>query len=153
MDQDNEFIETVATMAETSMGMSRLTGKIWAVLLATDKVWMSAEELMAAVGSSRGSVSTILRSLESLGLVQRSSLIGSKRRVYRVPPASSLLDIKRVSLERMRKLMAQGLRGMDATRSVARERLGEYHDFMVFFQQEFEALAERWNNRSKESSV
>lgn len=153
MSKDNEFIETVATMAETSWGMSRLTGKIWAVLLVADKVWMSAEDVMEAVGSSRGSVSTILRTLESVGLVQRSTLSGSKRRVYRVPSASSLIEVERVSLERMRKLMALGLRGVDEARPVARERLGEYYDFMVFFQQEFEALAERWNNRRKDAAV
>jgi DNA-binding transcriptional regulator GbsR (MarR family) len=142
-----EFIEAMAAVAEQNWGMSRMAGRIWAVLLATEKTELSAEELMQLLGASRGSVSTVVRTLERVGIVQRVVKSGDRKHYYRVPPATALMELELAGVDNYRRLMRRGLDAVSGIHPVAETRLREYHDLMAFFQSEYAELLRRWKER------
>ncbi len=126
-----------------------MAGRISAVLLAAEKLELSTEELMEALEANRGSLSTSVRTLIRVGLVQRVGKAADRRHYYRVPPAAPMMDTEIAGVEYYRTLM---LHGLDAVRGIhpsAEARLQEYHDLIVFFHNEYKELTERRNNRPK----
>lgn len=107
-DPRQQFTESMTATTKQHHEMTRIAGRISAVLLAAEKLELSTGELMEAPEANRGSLSTSVRTLM--------------------------------------------LHGLDAVRGIhpgAEARLQEYHDFMVFFHNEYKELTERRNNRPK----
>ena len=65
-------------------GAARIAGRVLGWLLLCDPPEQSQPELADALGASKGSISTSLRYLTELGLVERISLPGERRDYYRV---------------------------------------------------------------------
>jgi DNA-binding transcriptional regulator GbsR (MarR family) len=144
-----EFVEAIATVAERSWGMSRTAGRVWATLLTTDRNALTTDDLMTALGASRGSVSTILRTLEQIGIVQRVSMPGDRKHYFRAPSAATAIEMELASIETLRKLMAKALVTLPHGHNTALERLREYHDLLAFFQDGYGDLIRRWNARTQ----
>ena len=78
------FIERMGLMTEAD-GLPRIAGRIFAYLLLTPGE-CSLEDLAAALGVSRASVSNDARRLARMGLLERRSRPGDRRDYYLIAP-------------------------------------------------------------------
>lgn len=143
------FVEEVAMTCEQVFGFPRMAGRIWAVLLISEREYFSSEELMTQVGASRGTVSTMSRMLETIGLIKRVTVKGDRKHYYRAADSQSLIDAEIGSIKIFIQLMERGLKSVDTTNRTSRKRLTELHDLMSFFAAEYAALLERWYNQKE----
>ncbi|HYF62461.1 MAG TPA: MarR family transcriptional regulator, partial [Herpetosiphonaceae bacterium] len=79
-----EFVERVALTYERS-GLPRIAGRILGWLLICDPPAQTAGELAAALGASKGSISTMTRMLVSMGLIEHTSKRGDRRDYFHIP--------------------------------------------------------------------
>jgi DNA-binding transcriptional regulator GbsR (MarR family) len=141
------FIEEMARSCEQAFGLPRMGGRIWAVLLISSKEYLSSDELMDEVQASRGSVSTMVRVLESIGLVKRVKLRGDRKYYYSATEAESLMHTELGSMKVFIRLMEVGARALDKKDKRAQERIKEIRLLMEFFVKEYAELLERWHNQ------
>lgn len=141
------FIEEMARSCEEAFGLPRMGGRIWAVLLITEKEQLSADELMELVHASRGSVSTMVRVLESIGLIKRVKLRGDRKHYYCAMEPDALIHAELNSIKMFVRLMDVGSRALTPKDKRARQRLEETQDLMEFFITEYMELLERWHKQ------
>lgn len=85
MDRPTEsFVERMGLMTEAD-GLPRIAGRIFGYLLLTPGE-CSLEDLAAALGVSRASVSNDARRLARMGLLERRSRPGDRRDYYSIAP-------------------------------------------------------------------
>ena len=148
-EEQRQFVEEVARACEQLFGFSRMAGRIWGVLLISDREQLSFEELMECVGASRGSVSTLARLLEGIGLIERVTLRGDRKHYYRAADAQAIIRAELSGIRVFERLMENGARAAGRGRSRARTRLAEFHELMQFFSDEYSALIERWHKQKE----
>lgn len=85
---DRVFIEQMAMLLELHSRFPRTAGRIYALLLISDKTDLSQQELADALSVSLASVSTMTRRLVDAGLIERVALPGVRRDHYRLRTAS-----------------------------------------------------------------
>ncbi|MBN2309858.1 MAG: MarR family transcriptional regulator [Candidatus Hydrogenedentes bacterium] len=139
------FVEDLGLFLE-SMGLPPTAGRIWGWLLVCHPPHQSAAELAEAVGASLGAISTMTRLLIQLGIIERIGLPGERSRYYRVTSEgfAELLKAKLKLTTEIRRITERGLELLGDQPPEVRKRLQEYRDFYVFFEEEFPALIERW---------
>jgi len=130
------------------MGSPRISGRIVGWLLVAVPEHQTAAEIQTAVRASKGSVSTVLRQLVELGLVERLGVPGDRRAYFRLREDgwSKLFEVKmrfthayRATAERW----AETLRSDAARRDRVRRMAAIYR----FFDDELTAALERWRRR------
>ncbi|HYM49258.1 MAG TPA: hypothetical protein VET65_01685 [Candidatus Limnocylindrales bacterium] len=146
------FVDGMGRIADF-WGVGRVMGRLWGVLYLSPEP-LSMEELGAAVGVTKGHVSTNLRALERLHLVDRHAVVGERRERY-----SAETDfwrfVQRVMREREQKELEhaigsveRSLRALDAERGrlsadeyrFLRDRLRNIHRFYVAIGRMVEAV-------------
>ena len=127
--------------------IEEMGGRIWAVLLITEKDQLSADELMVLVNASRGSVSTMVRVLESIGLVKRVKLRGDRKHYYSAMEPDALIHAELNSIKMFVRLMEMGSRTLTREDRRAKQRLEEIRTLMEFFITEYKSLLERWHKQ------
>jgi DNA-binding transcriptional regulator GbsR (MarR family) len=78
-----EFAERIGRLFEEA-GSSRISGRIVGWLMICEPAEQSQPELVETLGVSKASVSTELRTLMHLGLIERTTRPGDRRSYYRV---------------------------------------------------------------------
>jgi DNA-binding transcriptional regulator GbsR (MarR family) len=139
------FVEEVGLFYEKS-GLPRMAGRILGWLLVCEPPEQSLAELGAAVGGSKGSMSTMSRMLIQMGLVERVRLPGSKLDQYRIRPgmwAESVRD-QLLAIADAERLLKRGLALIAGRPAAARERLEEAHALYAWFGEELPRLLDRW---------
>jgi len=79
-----DFIERMGINAEAG-GQARITGRIWGLLMVMGRMLTSAE-IAETLQVSRGSVSTNLRLLEGLDIIERRSKPGAREIYFAMCP-------------------------------------------------------------------
>lgn len=148
--EQQKYVQEMARMCEQTFGLPRMGGRVWGMLLITEKEALSAEELMDAIGASRGSVSTMVRLLERIGLVKRVTVRGERRHYYQVAEPEALMHTELGSIKLFINMMANGLKLIERDNVHARQRLDDLHGLMLFFEKEYSALLERWQQQKAE---
>jgi len=132
-------------------GLARLPSRVFAALLVDDDGRMTSAELASALGVSPAGVSGAVGYLEQLGMLRRERERGSRRDVYVVDDDAwhdammrhdQLYGPIKASLEH-----ALSALGPDAP---AHLRLALTREFLVFLEDEFDALGEKWERRKAE---
>jgi DNA-binding transcriptional regulator GbsR (MarR family) len=95
-------------------GINRTVGQIYAVLFVSDRA-LNADDLVEALGLSRGSVSMGLKELQSWNLVRMHHLPGERREYFDTP--EDVWAIMRTLVEERKK------REVDPTLTILRELL------------------------------
>jgi DNA-binding transcriptional regulator GbsR (MarR family) len=122
------FIDRLGHAGEVD-GLSPIAGRLYAILLLSDEP-QSLDDLAAALGVSKASVSTDARRLFERGIVERVTRPGDRRDYYEVAP-DFVADKVRSRVDQWRRLrqMAVDLREADATLSpIVRQRLDDIDD-------------------------
>jgi DNA-binding transcriptional regulator GbsR (MarR family) len=118
--------------ALTQAGLARLPSRVFAALLVDDDGRMTSIELASALAVSPAGVSGAVGYLEQLGMLRRERERGSRRDVY-------VVDDDAWHDAMMRHDQLYGPIKASLTR-----------EFLVFLEDEFEALGEKWEKRKAE---
>jgi DNA-binding transcriptional regulator GbsR (MarR family) len=146
----HELVEEYGLWFERT-GLPRMAGRILGWLLLCDPPEQSQQDLAAALQASMGSVSTMTRMLEQMGLVERVSVPGERRVRFRVRPyawSRSWSD----QIERAKSLQDLVERSLDALASrdgASRLRLEVTREFAVFYQEQLPLMIEAWERRTE----
>jgi DNA-binding transcriptional regulator GbsR (MarR family) len=145
--QRTKLVDEIGAFFEAH-GMSRIAGQLFAYLLMSDPPEQSFDDLCAATGASRGSVSTMTRVLVQLGMLERLPR-GGRKLAYRVHPDAwtRLLEDDLRSATRLRELAGRGLRVTSRQRPEARKRLQEMQQFYEFLERQTERSLAAWKRR------
>jgi DNA-binding transcriptional regulator GbsR (MarR family) len=142
------FVEDMAYLFEKSGG-ARMTGRILGWLLIADPPYQSAAQIAAALSASKGSISTGLRSLVDLGLLERTPLPPRRVDHYRAAPGM-WIETARRSTPTIRAMIDMGTRGLallgDHADPERREPLEEMVAFYHYWETELIAMLQRWQS-------
>lgn len=139
------FVEEVGLLFETT-GFPRMAGRVFGWLLISNPPHQSPGELAAVLQASKGSISTMTRLLEQIGLIERVSLPGQRRDYFRIKlNAWSELSKRRMEqVVAFRKLAERGLSLLNHEPPELAQRLQEMRDIHAFFESEFPLMLDRW---------
>lgn len=114
--QQAEFVETFGRYYESFSG-ARTAGRLLAWLMICDPPERTAAELVEDLGVSTGSVSTVTRSLTSVGLLERTTFPGERSSYFRLRTHAWLeaMNARMAGIAELRQmaLAAQRLIGED----------------------------------------
>ncbi|MFC2007063.1 GbsR/MarR family transcriptional regulator [Chloroflexota bacterium] len=143
--EEKRFVEEVGSVFE-ALSLPRMTGRVIGWLLICDPPHQSPDELAEALMASKGSISTTTRLLIRIGMIERLSLPGVRHTYFRIKPGVFHYLLKQeVDLTTTFRQLAE--RGLELTRNnspQSRQILIEMHSMYTFFEREFPALLERW---------
>lgn len=137
------FIEEFGALFSVA-GVPPMAGRVLAMLLLSEE-GLPSGDLVAALGVSKGAVSTATRLLVQFHMVDRYHVRGSRQTHFRTRPGlwTEALRQKMAVLSGMRALAEQGLELVgDAAR--ARERIEEMRGIYSFFEESLPEMFERW---------
>ena len=140
-----DYVERVGRFWE-SLSMGRTAGRILGWLMICDPPHQSAAELRANLGVSAGSISTQVRLLQRLSLVERVTFPGSRASFYQLPDHvwSRSMDAELARIVQMRALAEAG---SAVTPGIRPERVTELEEVARFFADEWPGLLERLHQR------
>lgn len=121
----SRFVETMGQLWE-SEGLPRIAGRVFGFLTVQGEP-CSLDDLAAALGVSKASVSTDARRLESLGLLQRTHRPADRRDYYAIAPdaPARVLAIKLEQLQRFDSAL-NDLRGIDELAPAVHARIAQF---------------------------
>ncbi|MFI6784588.1 GbsR/MarR family transcriptional regulator [Micromonospora sp. NPDC050276] len=122
-----------------------MTARVLAALLFTERDTLTAGEITELLTISSGSVSTALKSLTSVGLIEKVPAPGSRREHFRFREGAwaTLMSEQNQLVKVMREAAEQGIAATGED-SPAGRRLAEMRDFYNYLWQELPALIDRW---------
>lgn len=140
------FIEEVSLTFEP-FGVPRIGGQIVGWLLIADPPQQTGGDLAAALGASKGSISTMTRFLIQVRLIERVRLPGQRRAYFQIRAAAwaELLEARMAGLTAIRRLAERGLAVLADAPPTQRARLQTMYEMYAFFEREMPALMERWH--------
>jgi DNA-binding transcriptional regulator GbsR (MarR family) len=128
--------------------MQRMTARVFAALLFTEQDTLTAGEITELLTISSGSVSTALKSLTAVGLIERVPAPGSRREHFRFREDAwaTLMSEQNQLVKVMREAAEQGIAATGED-SPAGRRLAEMRDFYDYLWRELPALIDRWKTQ------
>jgi DNA-binding transcriptional regulator GbsR (MarR family) len=147
--EERTFVEEVGVAFEQT-GLPRMAGRMFGWLLISDPPYQSPSELAEALMASKGSISTMVRLLVRLGLVERFLIPGSRHDHFRLSKDTLQKTIKRGiedEIKMFRQLAEQGLELMKNQPSVRKQWLVEMRDRYAFLEKQFPIVMERYERR------
>lgn len=134
-------------------GLPRMEGRVLGWLIVCTPPRQSAEDLVTALGASRGAISMAMRLLQRAGAVERVNVPGSRRHYYQLPPGFWRREIdKRVQeAGHVRKLTASGLDRLADAPPEELRRLRDMYEMYEFLETEYGRLQERWHRHEKDT--
>ncbi len=150
MNKVEQYIEEFGLYFER-IGLTRMMGRIIGYLLVSDPPQQSMQEIGEALQASKSSISTALKPLVSLRLIDQISIPGERRDYYR---ANSDMWIRsfRARLHQLTELRELAERGLDLMADEApqrRQRLEIMHATNEFLEREFPKLLDQWEAEKK----
>lgn len=143
--EQSEHVEEFGRFWESVFG-SRTAGRIVGWLMICEPPHQSAADLVDVLHISAGSVSTQVRHLELLGLVERVTFHGDRARYYQLPDGvwTKVMHGEQSRIATMYRLAAAAASVAPRTR---RERVAELETVAGFLVDEWPGLMERMQNR------
>jgi DNA-binding transcriptional regulator GbsR (MarR family) len=151
-EQERTYIEKVGLYFE-QLTLPRMAGRIFGWLLISEAPQVTMGELVDVLQASKSSMSTMLRLLIQIGLVELVSLPGERRDYYRIRSDAwvNALDDRLKQAQAFRQLAEQGLNLLSDSPPGRLERLEEMHSMYAFLEREVPLLTERWLKERKKS--
>ncbi len=153
-DERLAFIEEVG-LAFEAQGLPRMAGRILGALLVADPPEQSAEELAGTLRASRGSMSTMTRMLEQIGLIDRVSKPGERRIYYRNSPDAWHQRMRESidPIRTMRELADKGLRLMRGAPDDVLRGLIDMRRFYAYWETAMPAVLAAWHEASERGEL
>lgn len=133
----------------TNHGLQRMTARVLAALLFTERSTTTMGELADCLQASSGAISGAIKMLTSVGLVERVPVPGSRRDHYRLRDDAwaTLFTSQNVVLSAMQTAADNGI-GVVGPDTAAGHRLVQMRDFYAFLLTEIPAALDRWHRQS-----
>lgn len=133
----------------TRAGLQRMTARLVAAFLFTDQPALTMGDLADDLGVSPGSVSTGVKTLMSVGLIEQIPAPGSRRDHYRMRDDAwpTLFSTQNHVIRVMQEAANDGI-AASGRNSLARRRLEDMRDFYAFMLRELPALIDRWQHHN-----
>ncbi|HEX3049232.1 MAG TPA: hypothetical protein VHP83_01145 [Aggregatilineaceae bacterium] len=150
IDGKRHYAEEVALLMEAE-GMPRMAGRILGWLLVCDPPHRTLNELAEDLQASKGSISSMTRYLEGLGLIEQFSIPGIRPDYYRLEPENWIGAMKQ-GIGRViafRELMEQGMALVKNDPPEVEARLAGLRDMYAFFERELPDLIVKWEKERK----
>jgi DNA-binding transcriptional regulator GbsR (MarR family) len=148
-DTEKGFIEEVGIVFEQT-GLPRMSGRMFGWLLISDPPYQSASELAEVLMASKGSISTTIRLLVQMGIVERFIIPGQRHDHFRLKE-DALLMIIRHGLEdevkMFRNLAERGLELMKKEPPARKQWLEEMHNRYAFLEKSLKSLLKEFDSR------
>lgn len=127
-----DFLDRFSLMMEAE-GLPRQAGRMLGLFFA-EGTEQTADALASKLGISRSNVSTTVRLLEALGVVERTRRPGERQDFFRLPadPFVPLLRAGVMRADRMRATVAECRAGIPRSLASASARLGDLERFFGF---------------------
>ena len=140
------WVEELALLLERE-GLPRMAGRIFGWLLVCEPAEQTMEELGAALGGSKASMSTMTRLLAQAELVERARRPGEKRDRFRIPPEhwDRIWRGRLQSLSAMTALLGRGAELVRGQAPDSRRRVEDLHSLYGFFERELPGMLTRWS--------
>jgi DNA-binding transcriptional regulator GbsR (MarR family) len=150
-DKERSFMEEVGVVFEKT-GLPRMAGRMFGWLLISDPPYQSPDELAVKLMASKGSISTTVRLLSQLGLIERYVIPGERHDHFRIHEEAIIRTIKHgleEEIKMFRELAERGLDLMKEEPSIRRDWLEEMYSRYMYLEKEFPALMERYEKKRK----
>lgn len=149
----HDFVEEFA-LAYEAVGIPRVAGRILGWLMVCDPPEQTASQLVATLGVSKASTSTMTRLLTQMHLIEKVPKRGSRSDFFRIRPGIWTERVKSglASLVIYKKLAEKGLQLLESAPPERSERLLEMHQIYSFFEEELKGMFERLEQRRKHGS-
>ncbi|WP_020673913.1 GbsR/MarR family transcriptional regulator [Amycolatopsis nigrescens] len=130
----------------TSGGMQRMTARVMCALLFAEQETVTAGELAERLTISPGTVSTAVKSLISVGLIERVPAPGSRREHFRFRDGAwaILMSSQNETVKVMQDAANEGIEAVGDD-SIPGRRLAEMRDFYTYLMAELPAVIDRWH--------
>ncbi len=151
--EERHFIEDVGLIFE-QMGHPRMAGRILGWLLICDPPEQSTTELGDILQASKGSISTMTRLLQQMGMIEQVAMPGIRRDHFRLKNGAFTEMIRQSVYEiaALRELAERGLKLTADKDHRLQERLTEARDLYAFLEREYPLLIQRWEKEHRETS-
>ncbi len=146
-EKEGRFLEEVGLVFEKT-GLPRMAGRLFGWLLISDPPYQSPSELAEVLKASKGSVSTNVRLLMQIGLIDRFVIPGERHDHYRLREDALRRTIQHGLEDEINMFLAlaeQGLELIQSKTSVRREWLEKMRDKYSFLAREFPVLMDRFD--------
>ena len=142
-----DFIERMGLALEAD-GLPRIAGRIFGLLLVSEDC-RSLDDLAAALGVSKASVSTNTRLLEHRGVLERNSRPSDRRDYYRVRPDlfCHTMAQRLERWQRFHEAIGEARTSLPIGSRKVLERLGEYEAAYMFLASAIREALESWRAR------
>lgn len=129
----------------TRGGMQRMTARVLSALLFADQETVTAGEIAERLVISPGTVSTAIKNLTMVGLIEKVPAPGSRREHFRFREGAwaTLMSSQNQVVQAMEQAADEGIAATGET-SPAGRRLVEMRDFYGYLMAELPALIDRW---------
>ena len=147
VDQRGEPLERLAGLLE-AVGFPHVIARVYAALTLAEGEGLSTTELLDQLGVSKASISNAMQFLVGVELVERYRVPGTREAHYRMLKGrwGDVLARKIAATGHIRRIAGEVLESTASAK--ARERLQEMHDVYAFFEEEFEGVIKRFNERN-----
>lgn len=144
---DQQEVAEQLALVLTNHGLQRMTARVLAALLFTERSTMTSGELAERLQASSGAISGAIKMLTSVGLVERAPAPASRRDHYRLRDDAwaILFTNQNVVISAMQAAAEAGI-AATGDDSLARQRLTQMRDFYDFLLSEIPALLDRWQS-------
>ncbi len=144
----DEIIEAFGLMGQED-GVPRIAGRIHGLFLVSEKARWTLSDIAERLQVSRGSVSTNLRLLETMGVLERSALPGDRHAYYRLTadPYASMLERHARQMRKIQGLVGDARNELPRGDESVQTRLADMHEFFSRAVDGAERLLDEWRNR------
>jgi hypothetical protein len=144
-EREAAFVEEMGQYL-ASLSMTPMSGRMLAWLLICDPAQQTAADLADNLRASRGAISGAARALETAGFIRRSRRRGDRREYFSIPPGAirTLVSGAGAMYHRMAVIASHGIGVVADLPPPKRERIEEFHDFLVFVEQVFPTLVQQY---------
>jgi DNA-binding transcriptional regulator GbsR (MarR family) len=147
------FVENTGLLIEELTGLTRMSGRILAWLMTSDPPEQTMMALTEALHTSKSAISTSTRQLMHAGLIERKSIPGQRRDVYRLRPNAwmHLFLLESEKYGRFHELAGQGLALMADESEEQKTAMQEMYDLSGYLAEEVPRLIEQWRSGGSRS--
>ena len=154
-DRERRFVEEVGIVFEKT-GLPRMAGRLFGWLLISGPPYQSAAELAEVLMASKGSISTTVRLLTQVGLIERYVIPGERHDHFRLREDALKKTVQHGLEDEIKmflELADDGLELMRGEPSARREWLEQMRDRYRFLEQEFPALMDRYEKWRRQNTM
>jgi DNA-binding transcriptional regulator GbsR (MarR family) len=150
-DSERSLIEEVGVVFEQT-GLPRMVGRLFGWLLISDPPFQSPSELAEILHASKGSISTSVRLLTQMGLIELHVIPGSRHDSFRLTADAISKIISHGLAQEIKMFRSLSERGLELTKALPAKRkvwLKEIQSRYGYLEKAFPALLEKYEREKK----